>query len=486
MRRPATLLIAVVLAAASSIALAKGGGKPELDPIEVRFDVEYKSEDADARSRAIAELKKAPDPLKLALVSTRVAGREQRADVVAQAVEILASIRDPKTAATVAAQAKSASPDARLLYVEAIGSMAFSTEAHQMLLDLLKDKDAYVRGMAAAGLGEHRSIDALEPLLQLLDDRAWIVQAAALSSIPRLNDKEAVKRSIPKLVDFLENVSGRLRTDVSDCLRRISGRNLGRDPAVWRKWLDGGMMDAPAKPETDGDAPAKPKSEYANQDEPHFYGMPVQTNRVVLVLDISLSMYDAIEIDKERLKRETSRRRVVTGEKKPDEPEGEDQGFDIPWWKIKTRLDLAKYQTINLVSQLRDDQSFEIIMFSKDVTPWMGKLVPATPINRQKAIAMLELVKPEDATNTWGALAAAFDMVDVNKKGDALGPDEMYLVTDGAPSLGDIVDSQQILEATLQLCKVKPLRINVIGVGVDLSFLRKLARDTGGQSKFFK
>ena len=48
------------------------------------------------------------------------------------------------------------------------------------------------------------------------------------------------------------------------------------------------------------------------------------------------------------------------------------------------------------------------------------------------------------------------------------------------------IDSNQILEATLQLCKVKPLRINVIGIGVDLSFLRKLARDTGGQSKFFK
>jgi hypothetical protein len=116
----------------------------------------------------------------------------------------------------------------------------------------------------------------------------------------------------------------------------------------------------------------------------------------------------------------------------------------------------------------------------------MGKIVPANAMNKQKAIAMLETVKPEDATNTWGALAATFDMVDVNRKGEGLGPDEMYLVTDGAPSLGDIVDSNQILEATLQLCKVKPLRINVIGIGVDLSFLRKLARDTGGQSKFFK
>ena len=485
------LVILVVVSALGGVAFAKGGKEP--DPIEVQFDVQYGSSDPPSRAKAIDTLKGAPDPLKFSVLSTRVIGREKRADVVAHVVDVLQSIKDETTATSVAVAAKTASPEARMVYVEALGGLAGSAAAHQMLLELVKDKDTYVRGMAAAGLGEHRAMDAYEPLLALLDDKAWLVQAAALASLPRLIDRAAVKRSIPKLIDFLENVSGRMRVDASEALRRITGKNFGRDAAAWRKWYDAGMIDT-VKPEGGDDKPAEPKGAYGNTDDkPHFYGIEVLSNRVVLILDVSLTMYDALDIDKDRLRRETSRRKVVTGEKPGDKPGGkdgapaeEDLGYDIPWWKVKTRLDLAKYQTINLISQLREDQSFEIITFSKEVTPWMGKIVPAPTANKQKAIAMLDTIKPEDATNMWGAIAAAFDMVDVNKKGETFGPDEMYLVTDGCPSsVGDILDSDQILEATLQIHKVKPLRINVIGIGLDRSYLRKMARDTGGQSKFF-
>lgn len=492
MSRPTALALAVLLAFGGT-AVAKGG--KEVDPIETQFSMQYASPDAAARASAIDALKTAPDPMKFSLLQMYVVGKEKRADVVAHAVDLLGTIKDEKTATSVAVASKTAPPELRVVYVEALGQLSGSPAAHATLLELVKDKDSFVRGMAAAGLGEHRSMDALEPLMALLGDKAWLVQSAALASLPRLTDREAVKKTVPQLVEFLENVSGRLKVDCAECLRRLTGKTFGRDAAAWRKWVDEGMPDVAKKPDAGDDGPPAPKPAYGNQDDdkPHFYGMPVLSNRVVLILDISLSMYDPIEIDKDRLRRETSRRKAaVTGEKKDDKDKEkdaappEDQGYDIPWWKVKTRLDLAKYQTINLVSQLREDQSFEIITFSKEVTHWMGKIVPATSANKQKAIAMLETVKPEDATNTWGAIAAAFDMVDVNKKGEGLGPDECYLVTDGAPSLGDIVDSNQILEATLQLCKVKPLRINVIGIGVDLSFLRKLARDTGGQSKFFK
>jgi hypothetical protein len=487
-RRTFALLFAAALAALAGDAFARGGKEP--DPIEIQFDLQYGSPDPVARAKVIDSLKSAPDPLKFTILSTRVVGREKRADVISRVVDVLGGIKDEKTATSVAVAAKTAPPEARVVYVESLGGLVSSTAAHQMLLELVKDKDAYVRGMAAAGLGEHRAMDAMDPLLELLEDKSWMVQAAALAALPHLSDREAVKKTVPKLIEFLENVSGRMKVDAADALRRITGRSFGRDAALWREWYDSGMLDATPKPDAPADKPPEPKGAYANQDsEPQFYGMPVLSNRVVLVLDISLSMYDPIEIDKDRLRKETSRRKpVVTGEKKDDKDKApeEDQGYDIPWWKVKTRLDLAKYQTINLVSQLRDDQSFEIITFSKEVTHWMGHIVQANSVNKQKAIAMLETVKPEDATNTWGAIAATFDMVDVNRKGEGLGPDEMYLVTDGAPSLGDIVDSNQIMEATLQLCKVKPLRINVIGIGVDLNFLRKLARDTGGQSKFFK
>ena len=41
------------------------------------------------------------------------------------------------------------------------------------------------------------------------------------------------------------------------------------------------------------------------------------------------------------------------------------------------------------------------------------------------------------------------------------------------------------IHATIQLWKLKQIKINVIGIGVNLPFLRKMARATGGQGKFF-
>ncbi len=492
------LLLSALFVVAAPAALAKGK-QPEVDPIELRFDADYMNPEATARAKAVDALRAAPDPLRFSILSRKAIPIEQRADVVAHIVEILSRITDEKVIAEIAKAAMAGPTEQRVIYIESLASMPSSTAAHQALLALVKDKDHYVRGMAAYGLGEHRAMDAFDPLVALLEDRMWQVQAAALAALPRLSDKEKLKSLVPQLVDFLENCSGRMRTDVSETLRKLTGRNLGREPDAWRKFLAGGAPE-PAPAGDAAEEPGKPEVPYANQEtKPHFYGIEVVSNRVLLILDVSLSMYDEIDIDKDRLRRETSRRRTetggaATGEKgdkkdkdgKDPKADAADIGYDIEWWKIKTRLDLAKAQTRNLVSQLRDDQWFEIITFSTEVKPWMGKLVPATSVNKQKAIAMLDAIVPEDKTNTWGALAATFEMMDIQKKGQNEGPDEAYLVTDGAPSIGDIVDSQQILEATLQLQRMKPIRINVIGIGVDLSFLRKMAQSTGGVSKFFK
>jgi hypothetical protein len=372
--------------------------------------------------------------------------------------------------------------------------MQQSDAAHRTLVECMKDRETWVRAMAAYGLGEHRSMDALDPLLAAVEDPKWQVQSAALAALPRLQDKEVLRKTVaPKLVELLELLGGRQRADCADALKRITGRNLGKDPVPWRKWLEGG--DAAAAPKDDGDGKPAPgsNSAYGEQqaDKPHFYGIEVDSNRLVLVLDTSLSMNDPIEIDKDRLRRETSRRRAaVTGPDAPKPGEGvdpEDVGYDIPWWRVKTRLDLARYQAIHVISQLAPEQSFEMILFNTKVEPWMGRLVPANQANKQKAIQLLENLKPDGETNTWGALAAAFEMSASNvRTGGAGAPDEIYFVTDGAPSKGDIVDGNQIYEAAMQLAKVHQMRINVIGVGVNLLFLRKMAVSTGGQAKFFQ
>lgn len=486
------VIAATLLGAGSAVSSAFAKDKPvEPSAAEKDFGTQYASDDAAERTKAVELLFGVPDAVKLQLISTRVIPKEKRADVLARAVEVLAKIKDESVAEKLCALARSGPPDVRCLYVEAMAAMPWSGAAHRALLQLLRDKETWVRGMAAYALGEHRSMDALDPLVAALDDRAWQVQAAALAAMPRLSDKEVLKaKAVPKLVEFLDVVSGRLRDDCADTLKRITGQNLGKDSAPWRVWLAGGTPAKPGETKSGDTNPGAGGSEYSNQAEkPHFYGMEVTSTRFVIVFDKSLSMIDPIEIDRERLRRETSRRRAVTGESAPkpgEDAKAEDTGYDIPWWKIKTRLDLARYQTMNLIAGLAPEQNFELILFSTKVEPWMNRLVPASQANKQKAIALIEGLKPDGETNTWGALAAAFEMsADSVRTGGGGAPDEIYFVTDGAPSKGDILDGNQIYDAVMQLAKVHQMRVNVIGIGVNLTFLRKMAVSTGGQCKFF-
>jgi hypothetical protein len=484
-----SLLLVCTLVAVPLNAAARGGKKKdEKSAAEVAFDTGYGSDDAKERSEAVAALRDAPDVLKVKLISEKVVPREKRADVIASAVAVLSRVKDEGAVNDLVSLAGKGKPDRRVVYLEALAKVDGSA-SHELLLQAVKDKEPRVRGMAAFALGQHRAMDALDPLLKLLEDPHWQVQAASLESIRRLSDKEELRaRAVPVLVDYLDLVTGRLSVDAAETLAKITGKRLGRDPAKWRRYMAGEDVDANTGGDGEGEGGAKSGGAYGNAAErPHFYGMEVVSNRVVLLMDISLSMNDPIEIDKDRLRRETSRRKTVTGQKgEGDDADDEDRAYDIPWWRIKTRLDLAREQTILLISQMREDQEFDIIFFSTKVEPWMGRLVPANSANKQKAIAKLQSLKPDDKTNTWGALAAAFDLMHNQKKSYEKGPDELYLVTDGAPSVGDIVEPDQILEAVLQLHKTMPIRINCIGVGVNLRFMRKMCRRTGGQAKFFE
>jgi hypothetical protein len=360
------------------------------------------------------------------------------------------------------------------VYVEALAKIP-GNRSHEALLGLLESKEPTVRAMAAYGLGEHRSDDALEPLLVALDDKHWQVQSAALSAIPRLRDKVALRAAVPRLVDFLEWVTGRLRYDTAEALRKITGTSLGPDLKLWRDYLRGEKV-----PPADDDTSSADAAYVAPL---HYYGLEVTSNRIALAIDTSLSMSEPIQLDRNRLRRESSKRRALA--KGEAGGEGEDYLYDLPWWRIKTRLDLAREQAILLVSQLRDEQYFDVVVYSTVAHPWMGKLVPATSPNRQRAITMLRTLKPQGETNTWGALAHVFDLMGDSTRSSRNSPDELFLVTDGAPSAGEIIDQDSIVEATLHEWRRNRIRINSIGIGVRLKFLRRLSAGTGGQAKFF-
>ncbi len=305
--------LALVLAGGPSATAQPKKKKKGDDPAAAAFAEKYKSDDAKERAAAVESLKDTPDDKRLAIVSKYVVGKEKRADVIARAVTVLSKIKDADAIAALIVHAGKGKTDQRVVYLEALAHVR-DDRVRAALLATLDDGDPMVRGMAAWGIGQHRALEALDPLLALLDDRHWQVQSAAMSSIYRLPDKDVLReRAVPRLVDFLENSRGRMRADAAHALSRITGKRLGSKPSKWRKFLAG--EDVSARDDDPEDGVSGAASGYADEGgRPHFYGMEVTSNRVVLILDMSLSMNDPIEIDRDRLRRETSRRKAaVTG-----------------------------------------------------------------------------------------------------------------------------------------------------------------------------
>ena len=110
------------------------------------------------------------------LIAEHLFPKEKRADVMLRAVEVLSRVKEPAAVKKVVGFASHGTTDRRVVFAEAIAKID-TTESHEALLELIEDKEPRIRGMAAYGLGMHRHMDALEPLLKTLDDRFWQVPA---------------------------------------------------------------------------------------------------------------------------------------------------------------------------------------------------------------------------------------------------------------------------------------------------------------------
>ena len=74
-------------------------------------------------------------------------------------------------------------------------------------------------------------------------------------------------------------------------------------------------------------------------------------------------------------------------------------------------------------------------------------------------------------TNLYGSLEFAFEDPDV---------DTIFLLSDGEPSVGDVIDPQLIREVVAERNETRGVVINTIAIGADLEVLEWLAEDSGG------
>jgi hypothetical protein len=298
------------------------------------------------------------------------------------------------------------------------------------LLAATKDKVATVRTAALQLLAKAKGAQAplsLQAAGEALADPQWQVRGAAVDLIAALR----LKPGIPWLIDRVDQEGGRLREDVLGALYDLTRLRFA-DGKAWKDfWTKAGdTFEIPKLDEKRGkDAPKADTTAT-------YWDIPVRSERVVFVVDVSGSM------------RET----IGTG-------------------KV-TRLDEAKRQLLRVLDLLPAKAKVNIVGFGTKATAWSDKLQPLDKRRKKAAADFVQALTIQGATNVHDGVKLAFQDEEV---------DTVFLLTDGYPSAGEIVAPGRLAAAIANWNVGRGIRIHTVAIGGASNFLERLAKESGGE-----
>ncbi len=342
-----------------------------------------------------------------------------------------------------------------------------SSKALASLKKLQKDAEPAVRVAVARALGAFRREEAFTLLQASAKDEDWRVRAAVVQALTATRSPEGVSL----LIEMMAKEKGRLKDDINNALKSLTGEDMGFAD-TWARWWASVGKQLPREPAKGGGAgdPASRAKEVAQ-----FYGIPTQSERICFIIDISGSMNEEVE---------QLTKGPITGRKESEIPvEG------------KTRMEVAKNELKRSVSNLPQDKLFSVIFFNQAVRTWRHDMEKATPAAKEALRTDLEAVVASGTTYTLGALREAFLLAGVTEAGAAAKPkeglkvDTIFLLSDGGPTDNKMDDAQPmdpeiILEAVRQWNRDAGIVIHTIAVdteAVGTYFLKTLAAQNGGR-----
>ncbi|MFY9341414.1 MAG: VWA domain-containing protein, partial [Planctomycetota bacterium] len=202
-----------------------------------------------------------------------------------------------------------------------------------------------------------------------------------------------------------------------------------------------------------------------------FCGIPVQGTRVVFVVDLSGSM-DWPMAD--------------------DGPDGKK--------KKMIRLDFAKRELKRAMDLISPNAQFNLITFNGNpkAESWKPAMVQATPANREAFKKYVDGLRADGGTNVWSGLEDALKIKSVvfgNRYTTNI--DELFVLSDGAPTVGDVQDPVEILRLVQECNKFANVRINTIFISSETpeeyrnrepkmkitpqELMRRMAQENGGK-----
>jgi len=385
--------------------------------------------------------------------------REPRPDVdslrelMESAAELLRTVDDPALGLGLCEQAvagKRLPLQLRLVLAEA-GHLLRGEDVTDLVKRARKARGAEDRLTAlvlAAALG--RSGAGLADLaIEALDDENDLLRAAAIDALVAT----AAPEGLAPLIDRLQQETGRVKPRITAGLQVLTGARIHGSPTSWRRWLEeeGGPFLAGERTLGHGD-PVTPNVEVGGS----YYGLPLEGDSLLFVIDISNSMSAPLRKPKEGT------------------PPGE------------SRMARAKAELLQALGHLKPSQRFGVLAFGGTLERFSDTLVPADEKHLAEARSWVEGLGMNLGTRVHDALQLAF--VDAGRsRGDALfdpAVETLFLLTDGRPiAAGKSDKGSAILRAARRFNLRRHVVIHTIGLGNDVpkGFLKNLAADHGGR-----
>jgi HEAT repeat protein len=320
------------------------------------------------------------------------------------------------------------------------------------LVKMTKHEDAEVRALALTALGRTNDKAQVAKLAEALNDPSWSTRLATLEGLESIHARE----SIGPIIARMGKEEGRILRAFVDTLWRMTGQPFDDKAEAWSNWWKAnGESFQPLSVEQVKKLEVS-EAEWRMKQTTHvetrsfedpaakktkFFGIRIISHHVLFIIDVSGSMNETIASEYDG----------KTGH---------------------TRMDVAKSELAKCIQGLEPTAFFNIVTFSSDVKRWFeGRLAAASPKNLDDAKSYVSKLLPFGGTNTYGALREAFKDPDV---------DTIFFMSDGEPSVGDVIDPVIIREHVKQWNEHRDITIHTIAVGGKFEVLQWLADDSGG------
>lgn len=389
-----------------------------------------------------------------------------RIGLQAAAIMALGGMRKPVVRPTLQRQLAAEEELVRLAAAEALGEYGHTRSLPALAAALGKETSgvvalAEVSAIHASLVGEKSVVDTevlrgvLMAAVGAIGKTDWRTDLEIVDLLFELRSAMAIEPLIKILHRFVGDRSRirgsqRLRYATFDALRSLTGALLPIDrPDLWQKFWEDNRDTFVVAPRKD----LEPSLTVAG-----FFGIPVKGSNVLFVIDTSGSMAFGF----------MPRGAYV--------PKAEDDKL--------TRMVMARRELLAAVKRLPPDARFNLVEFSADVRMWKPDLVRADARSKAELVNRARRIKPRGATNIFGALEAGLQIRSLaygSRYGNSV--DEVFLLSDGEPTAGKIIDTQRILDVIRETNRHSRVRINTLymGAGGDSDFMRDLAAQNGGR-----